>query len=72
MANYHFTNRAVDDLSSIWNYTIEEWSERQAEKYYNLIITTCTELATNPKRGKTYDIISLDVLGYKCGEHITF
>ena len=37
MAKYHFTNKALDDLIDIWDYTVEEWSQNQAEKYYNLI-----------------------------------
>ncbi|RYX89614.1 type II toxin-antitoxin system RelE/ParE family toxin [bacterium] len=72
MAKYHFTRRAVNDLIEIWDYTVEEWSENQAEKYYNLIIASCIDLANNPKLGKSYEIIDLNVLGYRCGEHIIF
>jgi toxin ParE1/3/4 len=72
MANYHFTRRAINDLVEIWDYTVEVWSENQAEKYYNLIIALCMDLANNPKLGKSYEILSLDVLGYRCGEHIIF
>jgi toxin ParE1/3/4 len=72
MANYHFTRRAINDLVEIWDYTVEVWSKNQAEKYYNLIIASCRDLANNPKLGKPYEILSLDVLGYRCGEHIIF
>ncbi len=72
MGKYHFTNKAQDDLIDIWDYTVEEWSQNQAEKYYNLIIASCIDLANNPKFGKSYEIISLNILGYKCGEHIIF
>jgi toxin ParE1/3/4 len=72
MAKYYFTNRALEDLTEIWDYTVEEWSENQAEKYYNLIMASCMDLASNPQHGKSYDILSLNVLGYKCGEHIIF
>jgi toxin ParE1/3/4 len=34
MANYKLTNKAVEDLTSIWEYTVKEWSEKQADKYY--------------------------------------
>lgn len=30
MANYLITNRAVEDLTEIWEYTVLVWSERQA------------------------------------------
>ena len=72
MSKYHFTNKAQDDLIDIWDYTVEEWSQNQAEKYYNLIIASCIDLANNPQFGKSYEIISLNILGYKCGEHIIF
>ena len=34
MAKLRFTNKAVEDLTSIWNYTFKTWSERQADEYY--------------------------------------
>jgi toxin ParE1/3/4 len=72
MAKFSFTNRALDDLIEIWDYTVEQWSENQAEKYYNLIMASCMDLANNPQLGKSYNIISQNLLGYKCGEHIIF
>lgn len=38
MANYVLTNEAIRDLSNIWNYTFETWSERQADIYYSMLI----------------------------------
>ncbi len=72
MAKYHFTNKALNDIEEIWDYTIVEWSKNQAEKYYTLIIDSCKELAKNPKLGKSYPILSLDIMGYSCGKHIIF
>lgn len=31
------SNKAVDDLTEIWNYTFDEWSEQQADNYYNCV-----------------------------------
>jgi toxin ParE1/3/4 len=72
MANYHLTNKAVEDLAEIWNYTYEEWSEKQADKYYLLLLSSCKEIAENPNRGKKYDIVAEKLLGYKSNEHIIF
>jgi toxin ParE1/3/4 len=72
MAKFSFTNKALDDLIEIWDYTVENWSENQAENYYNLIIACCMDLANNPQLGKLYTIVSQNLLGYKCGEHIIF
>ena len=41
MANYKLTNKAVEDLAKIWDYTFEKWSEQQADKYYALLIDSC-------------------------------
>ncbi len=32
MAKFSFTNKALDDLIEIWDYTVAECSENQAEK----------------------------------------
>ena len=72
MAKYYLTNKAVDDLSEIWNYTIETWSKLQAEKYYNLLLTSCDDLPKKPELGKNYDIVTQGILGFKSGEHIIF
>ncbi len=72
MAKFFLTNKAIYDLEDIWDYTIAKWSEKQAEIYYDLLMDSCQELAEKPLRGKTYDIIEKNVLGYKAGEHIIF
>lgn len=72
MAKFYLTNKAVEDLGEIWNYTIETWSENQAEIYYSLLIDSCQELAYNPNQGKSYEIVDKNVLGYKTGQHIIF
>ena len=38
MAKYYLTNKAVDDLTKIWNYTFDQLSEQQADKYYQMLI----------------------------------
>jgi toxin ParE1/3/4 len=30
------------------------------------------DLANNPQLGKSYNIVSQNLLGYKCGEHVIF
>lgn len=41
MGNYILTNKAVDDLSKIWDYTVEVWLEKQADKYYFMLLDSC-------------------------------
>ncbi|UUW08520.1 type II toxin-antitoxin system RelE/ParE family toxin [Flavobacterium plurextorum] len=72
MAKYHFTNKAVEDLADIWNYTFDEWSENQADKYYLLLLDSCQELAENPNLGKKYDTVAESLFGFKSNLHILF
>ena len=72
MANYKLTNKAVDDLSKIWDYTFEVWSENQADKYYEILISSCQEIADNPLLGKNYNGITQSLFGMKTNRHIIF
>lgn len=72
MPNYKLTNKAVADLSKIWEYTFEVWSEKQADKYYDGLISNCEEIAENPDLGKNYNGISKQLLGIKSNRHIIF
>ena len=72
MANYILTNKAVDDLSEIWDYTYDVWSEKQADKYYKMLIEYCQELAVKPSLGKNYNEVDNDIFGFKASHHIIF
>jgi len=72
MARYQLTNKAVEDLSNIWNFTYRVWSEAQADTYYGMLIGTCQEISENPTIGKNYAEISPEILGFRVGRHILF
>jgi len=72
MANYYLTNKAIDDLTSIWNYTFLNWSEQQADKYYGILIDTCHEIGKNPEFGKNYEGIVPALFGLRVKRHIIF
>jgi toxin ParE1/3/4 len=72
MAELKFTNRAVEDLADIWNYTLETWSERQADRYYEMLVGSCREVAANPSCGRNYDQIASDIFGLLAGRHVVF
>ena len=42
------SRKALADLDEIWEYTVERWSEQQAEKYYRLVIHASQEVANTP------------------------
>lgn len=72
MAKFKLTNKAVEDLAAIWEYTFDTWSQRQADKYYMLLINSFEELATSPKLGKQYYEIAPGILGFLAYRHIIF
>jgi len=72
MAKYLLSNKAVEDLSKIWEYTFEVWSENQADKYYELLIDFCKKIAASPSIGKSYPEIGSNIIGFKASHHIIF
>lgn len=72
MGKYKISKKAIEDLSSIWEYTYYEWSESQADKYYWMLIETCNEISDNPEIGKDYSIIAKNLYGISSGRHIVF
>ena len=72
MAEYELTNKAVEDVTGIWEYTFEKWSEQQADRYYNLLLDSCQDIVNNPDLGKNYDGITNDLFGLKTNRHIIF
>ena len=72
MAKFKLTNKAVEDLSKIWDYTFEVWSENQADTYYEMLIINCQEIADNPHLGQNYDGITQSLFGMKTIRHIIF
>lgn len=72
MADYKLTNKAVADLSGIWDYTFDNWSEKQADTYYDMLLDCCQDIANNPELGKNYNEITSDLFGLKASSHIIF
>ncbi|MEI6433498.1 MAG: type II toxin-antitoxin system RelE/ParE family toxin [Bacteroidota bacterium] len=72
MYKYFLTNKAVEDLSKIWEYTYEVWSENQADKYYHELLNDCQEFAENQTLGRNYDEMNKEIFGFKSGQHLMF
>ncbi len=72
MAKVILRQEAINDLNDIWYYTIQEWSENQAEKYYEAIKFACKLIGENPSIGKNYPEISKHLFGLQTKKHILF
>ncbi len=72
MAKFILSNKAIEDLSNIWNYTFDIWAESQADKYYDLLLETCQLLANKKITGKVYPEIEDFIYGIQSGKHTIF
>jgi toxin ParE1/3/4 len=72
MAKLILRQKAIDDLTDIWDYTALAWSENQADKYHKMIKTACKEIATDFEVGRSYNEINDGLFGYRVGKHIIF
>ncbi len=72
MAKVILRQEAIDDLNNIWIYTFRNWSESQADKYYEAIEFACEQIGLNPKLGKEYNKIRKELFGVRTGKHIIF
>ena len=72
MKNYRLSNKAIQDLEDIWIFTLETWSQKQADRYYNLIISEIEYLASNPSSSKDISFVKTGYLSAKVKSHIIF
>ncbi|TLV02160.1 type II toxin-antitoxin system RelE/ParE family toxin [Dyadobacter luticola] len=57
MPEYRLTIPAQNDLEKIWEYTADEWSIRQADKYLDGLVSIFNALADRKIKGKRIDLI---------------
>lgn len=53
---YLLKPQAETDLEAIWLYTVEHWSVKQADKYYNDLVSAFDELASGHVIGQPVDV----------------
>lgn len=72
MSKYRLTNEALNDLEKIWIYTFKNYSVKQADKYYRLIINEFEFLSKNPYSGKSVEFIKMEYRFSKVKSHLIF
>lgn len=63
---------AKRDLEAIWEYTVQEWGEEQAEKYIGLIEKGLSQLLDNPYLGKPRSDIKEGYRALQVEKHLVF
>ena len=72
MPEFKFTRKALQDLTDIWNYTFDTWSEKQADIYYKELLKECKVISKNPSIGKSYTRINNQLKGHQVNKHLIF
>jgi len=73
MAKFDITKEAEEDLFQIWEYTVDTWSEEQADQYYSVLISALNDIAAAPgKVGKAYYEILPGIRAYHVRRHRVF
>ena len=73
MANYILSKKAQDDLRKIWYYTVDTWSEKQADMYFHNLFHALDSIANAPSSvGRSYEDVRAGYRGLRSGRHIIF
>ncbi len=72
MATTRYSPRAEADLSEIAVYTLEQWGEKQTDKYLAQLDDRCDFLAANPLIGRACPEVAQGLRRFPEGSHIIF
>ena len=70
--NYKISVEAKNDIERIWLYTFENWSLKQADRYFDLIMDEVEYIAENPSSGKDYSDVRKGYLRSRVKSHFIF
>jgi toxin ParE1/3/4 len=69
---YVLSPRAQSGLDNIWDYTEQQWSAAQAERYTRQIQESIEFIAEDPRRGRSCDDIRAGYYKHPAGSHVIF
>jgi toxin ParE1/3/4 len=72
MPNYKIREKALEDLESIWLYTLDTWSEKQANYYLNLIFQEIELISSSKETGISIQKIRNGYFYTKVKSHLIF
>lgn len=72
MPKYKIREKALEDLESIWLYTLDTWSEEQANRYLNLIFQEIELISSDKQSGISIQKISEGYYYTKVKSHLIF
>jgi toxin ParE1/3/4 len=72
MAEFRLSPAAERDLEGIWKYTRDEWGLQQAERYVDMLTTTCQALAQSPMSAPACEHIRKGYRRRGVGRHMIY
>jgi len=60
------------DLDDIWDYSVEDWGERQAERYIRMIQDTITGLTVGMQLSQSAELVRPGYRKVLVGTHVLF
>lgn len=69
---YKISEKANEDIENIWLYTYENWSQEQADRYYNLILNEIEFIAEHFDSGNSMEHIRAGYRSSRVKSHIIF
>ncbi len=68
--DYQLSRLANQDLENIWEYSFQNWSKKQADKYVKQIIIQIKKVCSNPGLGKQISTIKPHHRMIKINSHL--
>ncbi len=72
MFKVNVLEKASQDLEDIWYYTFLNWSEQQADAYFNLIQQEISQISKFPYRSRKQKINQQEYYRRKIKSHVIF
>ncbi|MEO9652437.1 MAG: type II toxin-antitoxin system RelE/ParE family toxin [Roseobacter sp.] len=72
MGHYQLTSKADADIDGIYEYTIQKFGLRQAQKYLGEMEDKFSKLVEYPSFGSDYGFISPDLRRYELAAHSVY
>lgn len=67
-----YSRRARADIRDIWDYTVDNWGQAQAEIYLGLIDAALDSIDDDPKLGRPLSGLRKSYRKYLVGSHVVF
>jgi toxin ParE1/3/4 len=67
-----FSPKALEDLDSIWDYSVDNFGEARSEIYIRAINAALELVAANPQAARDVSGIRRGLLKYHVGSHVIF